>query len=41
MISSKILNAGNKAKMKMKYGEDWDYMSQNQKDKLLKKDMDE
>lgn len=40
MMSSKILNAGGKHKMKMKYGEDWDYMSEKEKDKLEKEEMD-
>ena len=40
MISSKILNAGGKHKLKMKYGEDWDYMTEKEKDKLEKEQMD-
>lgn len=40
MLSSKILNAGNKNKLKSKYGDEWDNMSENQKDKLEKEEMD-
>lgn len=40
MMSSSILNAGNKGKLKSKFGQDWDYMSEKEKDKLEKEEMD-
>merc|ERR1712032_1113625 len=40
MLSSKILNAGGKDKLKQKYGTEWDKLSPDQQDKLQKEAMD-
>jgi len=41
MLSSKILNAGGKDKLKQKYGTEWDRLSKDQQDKLQKEAMDQ
>ena len=41
MLSSKILNAGGKDKLRKKYGDQWDKLSPDQQDKLQKEAMDQ